>query len=165
MYLSPDRAPGYTLCPPSSSLNEQTISPFMSHAHATVSSSPNFQLIINNALDEYKRRTKNDLITHPLAAQLQSCNSPGSILDVLQQQARGLDQSRSTINERWSRWLDPTVHVLYALSSTLGAGVGLVCLRTWTVLDLHSHIYLTGILTRECDIRRSRHSPFGLYPR
>ena len=98
----------------------------MSHAHPTASSSSNFQLIINNALDKYKRRTKNDLLAHPLAAQLQSCNSPDDILAVLQQQVQGLDRSRSS-DERWSRWLDPTVNVLYALSSTLAAGVGLVC--------------------------------------
>ena len=101
----------------------------MSHAHATGSSSSNFQLILNNALDKYKKRTKNDLLAHPLAAQLQSCNSPSSILSVLQQQLQGLGQSRSS-DERWARWLDPTVSVLYALSSTLAAGAGLVCLMT-----------------------------------
>jgi hypothetical protein len=103
--------------------------PFMSHTQPTVSSSSNFQLIINNALDKYKRRTKNDLLAHPLAAQLQTCNSPGDILAVLQQQVQGLDRSRSS-DERWSRWLDPTVNVLYTLSSTLAAGVGLVCLKS-----------------------------------
>ena len=101
----------------------------MSHAHPTVSSSLNFQLIINNALDEYKKRTKNDLLMHPLAAQLQSCNSPGAILAILQQQVRGLDQSRSS-DERWSRYLDPTVNVLYTLNEIIGAGVGLVRLIT-----------------------------------
>ena len=101
----------------------------MSHSHPTVSSSSNFQVVINNALDQYKLRTKNDLLAHPLAAQLQSCNSPSAILAILQQQVQGLDQSRS-YDERWSRWLDPTVNVLYGISSTLGAGAGLVCLRT-----------------------------------
>ena len=104
----------------------------MSHAQPSASSSSNsnnFQLIINNALDKYKKRTKNDLLVHPLATQLQSCDTPSAILAVLQQQVQGLDQSRSS-DERWSRWLDPTVNVLYALSSTLAAGVGLVCLMT-----------------------------------
>ena len=104
----------------------------MSHAQPTLSSSSNFQLVINNALDKYKKRTKNDLLAHPLAAQIQTCNSPGEILAVLQQQINGQDQSRSS-DERWSRWLDPTVRVLYALSSTIAAGVGLVCLRTFTL--------------------------------
>ena len=96
----------------------------MSHSHPAASSS-NFQLIINNALKAYEKRTKKDLLAHPLAAQLQACNSPGAILAVLQQQVQGLDQSRSS-DDRWTKWLDPTVNVLFALSATLGAGVGLV---------------------------------------
>jgi hypothetical protein len=31
-------------------------------------------------------------------------------------------------DERWTKWLIPTVNVLYAFSTILGAGVGLVCL-------------------------------------
>lgn len=102
----------------------------MSYAStATSSLSSNFQLVINNALDEYKKRTKSDLLAHPLVAELQSCNSPSAILAVLQQQTHWLDQSRSS-DERLSRWLNPTINVLYALSSTLAAGVGLVRLMT-----------------------------------
>ena len=119
-----------TYDPPSSSLVRTNY--FMSHLQSTLSSTSNFQLVINNALDKYKKRTKNDLLAHPLAAQLQTCNSPGAILVVLQQQVNGLDQSRSS-DERWSRWMDPTVNVLYALSSTIAAGVGLVCLSTFTL--------------------------------
>jgi hypothetical protein len=97
------------------------------------SSSSNFQLMINDALNKYKRRTKKDLREHPLAAQLQSCDSPSAILVVLQQQVQGLDPSRST-DERWTKWLDPTVNVLFAFSSVLGSGISLVCLRTCTCL-------------------------------
>ena len=137
---------------------------FMSHptAHPTTSSS-NFQLIINSALEKYKKRTKFDLLAHPLAAQLRSCNSPSDILAVLQQQVQGLDQSQST-DERWTRWLGTTVNVIYALSSTLAAGVSLVCLRKRTFCDMYSDIRLAGILTRECDIYWSRCGPFSAYP-
>ncbi|KAI0276889.1 hypothetical protein BGY98DRAFT_934745 [Russula aff. rugulosa BPL654] len=90
----------------------------MSHAHP-ISTSSNFQLIFDNALESYKKRTKKDLLTHPLAAQLQDCRSPSSILDVLQQQLQELNQSRQR-SERWTRWLDPTVKVLHAFSETLG---------------------------------------------
>jgi hypothetical protein len=110
---------------------------FMSHTHPTASSSSNqasnFQLILINALDVYKKRTKKDLLAHPLVIELQSCNSPSDILVVLQQQLHGLDQSRRS-DERWTRWLDPTVNVLYSLSGTLGQGVGLVCFRSRTCL-------------------------------
>jgi hypothetical protein len=101
----------------------------MSHSNPTAPLSSNFQLIINSALDSYKRRTKNDLLTHPLAAQLQFSKSPSEILAVLQEQVQEIDQSQKS-DERLNRWLDPTVNVLYTLSATLGEGVGLVRLRT-----------------------------------
>jgi hypothetical protein len=63
----------------------------MSHSHPTAASSSNFQLIINNALKVYEKRTKQDLLAHPLASQLHACNSPGAILAILQQQIQGLD--------------------------------------------------------------------------
>jgi hypothetical protein len=72
--------------------------------------------------------TKSDLLAHPLAAQLQACDSPGAVLLVLQQ-VQELNHSRAS-DERLSRWLDPTVNVLYALSGALGEGVGLVCFNT-----------------------------------
>jgi hypothetical protein len=100
----------------------------MSHNQPAASSSSNFQLVINNALKAYEKRTKNDLLAHPLAAQLQTCESPGAILAVLQQQVLELDQSRSA-DDRWTKWLDPVVSVLYAFSATLGEGVGLVSPR------------------------------------
>ena len=105
----------------------------MSQPHPTASSSSNqasnFQLILINALDEYKKRTKKDLLKHPLVTKLQYCNSPSAILAVLHQQLQGLEQSR-TNDERWTRWLDPTVNVLYTLSGTFGEGVGLVRFRS-----------------------------------
>jgi hypothetical protein len=103
----------------------------MSHTHPTTSPSSNFQLIINNALKAYEKRTKKDLLAHPLAAQLQPCDSPGAILTILQQQIQEFSQSRAN-DERWSKWLDPTVNVLYAFSATLGEGVGLVYFWTST---------------------------------
>jgi hypothetical protein len=113
----------------------------MSHSHLAASCSSNFQLIINNALKAYEKQTKEDLLAHPLAAQLQACNSPGDIVTILQQQVQGLDQSRSS-GDRWTKWLDPTVSVLYSLSETLGEGVSLVSLRTWTFLRFAlSYIY------------------------
>jgi hypothetical protein len=104
----------------------------MSHAHPsdpTPASSPNFQLIFNNALKAYEKRTKCDLLAHPLAAQLQACDVPSAILALIHQQVQGLHQSQRG-DERLTKWLEPTVNVLYAFSTTLGEGVGLVCL--WT---------------------------------
>ena len=101
----------------------------MSHAHPTPASSPNFQLIFNNALKAYEKRTKSDLLAHPLVAQLQACDSPTAILALIHQQLQGFHQSQRG-DERLTKWLNPTVNVLFTLSATLGEGVGLVSL--WT---------------------------------
>jgi len=57
-------------------------------------SSHNFRLY--NALKAYEKRTKNDLLSHPLASQLQACQSPDSILAVLQQQVQELNISQAS---------------------------------------------------------------------
>lgn len=109
----------------------------MSHTHSTSISSPNFQSIFNTALKAYEKHTRSDLLSHPLAAQLQACDSPGAILAVIHQQVQGLHQSQRT-DERLTRWLNPTVNVLFALSATLGEGVGLVSVWTRILRDLLS---------------------------
>jgi hypothetical protein len=106
----------------------------MSHTRPTLVSSSNFQSVFNNALKEYEKRTKTNLLAHPLAAQLQPCDSTSAILAVIHQQVQALHQSRRS-DERFTRWLNPTVNVLYALSATLGEGIGLVCLDTSTRLS------------------------------
>ena len=98
-------------------------SPLMSHTHPT-STFSNFQLIFDNALKAYKKRTKKDLLNHPLADRLQACDSASSILTVFQEQVEELDESQRS-NERLTKWLNPTVNVLHAFSETL-EGVGLV---------------------------------------
>jgi ribosomal protein S8 len=88
-------------------------------------SSSNFRTIFVAAIRAYEKKTKTDLLTHPLATQLQSCSSSSDILAVLHDKVHDFDQSRSD-NERLSSWLNPTINVLYAFSATLGGGVGLV---------------------------------------
>lgn len=107
----------------------------MSQATSTSTSLSNFQSIFNTALKSYEKKTKNDLLAHPLAAQLQACNSPDDILAILQEKVKELDISRS-VDERLSKWLNPTINVLYAFSATLGAGVGLVSAIELTCLIL-----------------------------
>ena len=101
----------------------------MSHSQLATASSSNFQLIVNNALDAYERRTKKDLLVHPLSSHLEACDSPATILAVLEQQLKGLDEPRDG-DDRWTKWLGPTVNILCTLSDTLGEGVGIVSLRT-----------------------------------
>jgi hypothetical protein len=93
---------------------------------ASASASPSsFRNIFVAAIKAYEKKTKTDLLTHPLAAELQSCNSSSDILAVLYNKVNEFDQSRSD-SERLSSWLNPTINILYAFSATLGGGVGLV---------------------------------------
>ncbi|KAI9436481.1 hypothetical protein H4582DRAFT_2058807 [Lactarius indigo] len=94
----------------------------MSLSTLTAVSSSNFRTIFLAALKKYEKKTKTDLLTHPLATQLQSCNSSGDILAVLHDIVNEFDQSNSR-NERLSSWLNPTINVLYAFSATLGEGI------------------------------------------
>lgn len=77
----------------------------------------NFQSIFNNSLRKYKKQTREDLFLHPLAAKLQSCDSPHAVLPLLQEQAT---------DERLTSWLSPVVNAIYVLSSSLGEDANLV---------------------------------------
>jgi hypothetical protein len=88
-------------------------------------SSSNLKAIFVASLKEYEKKTKKDLITHPLMAQLQTCNSPTDILAVLRTQVQQFENSTSG-DDKLTRWLNPTVNVLFAFSSAIGTGVGLV---------------------------------------
>ena len=87
----------------------------------------NFTRIFQGACDEYQRLTGHNLYTHPFSAEIQSCNSPESILNVLQQQAQTLNKCRKG-NEKLLKFLNPIVNTLFVFSGTLGEGVGLVSL-------------------------------------
>ena len=98
----------------------------MSETHPTASSSSsNFQLVLDAALEAYEKKTKCKLLTHPLAARLQSCDSPTAVLSVLQDLIQQFDRRRAS-DQGLSNWLNPTINVIYAFSSAIGQGVGLV---------------------------------------
>ncbi|KAH9055857.1 hypothetical protein EDB83DRAFT_2614803 [Lactarius deliciosus] len=97
----------------------------MSKVPSTTTSSTHLETTFRSALEAYQKQTKKDIASHSLVAQLQSCDSPSAILDVLRAQFQALDQSQSA-DGKFTKWLDPTVHVLYAFSATLGNSVGLV---------------------------------------
>ena len=58
--------------PPASQIRHPNPLDLMSHTQPTPTS-PNFQLIFDNALKAYTKRTNNDLLEHPLADRLESC--------------------------------------------------------------------------------------------
>lgn len=132
------------------------------YSHFTADSPYNSELIIKNALEAYKKRTKRDLLAHPLTSELETCDSPTDILAVLQRQVQGLDQSWSG-DEQWIKRLDPTASVLFAFSARLGVCDSLVI---YAEVDTRCYAYLrsallAGILSRKCDFRRDWRSLFS----
>ena len=103
--------------------NQAPLTTIMSQVPSTSTSYTTFQTIFTAALKEYKKQTKTDITTHPLATQLQSCDSSSTIIAVLRTQVQTFNR---VTDERWTMWLDPTVNVLFAFSATLGSGVGVV---------------------------------------
>ena len=108
----------------------------MSQTHPTASSSSsNFQSVLDAALEAYQKKTKCKLLTHPFAAQLQSCDSPTAVLSVLQDLIQQFDRRRAS-DQRLSNWLNPTINVIYAFSSAIGQGVGLVSPNQLSFLNM-----------------------------
>jgi hypothetical protein len=101
----------------------------MSRTHPNASSSSNFQSAFDAALGVYEKTTKSKLLTHPLAAQLQSCDSPTAILSILQDLSQQINRRRND-DERLTNWLNPTVNILYAFSTTLSQVASLVSLNS-----------------------------------
>ena len=87
-----------------------------------------FVSIFSAALETYKRKTDKDLTSHPLLPSLQYCDSPEAILTVLREQIPTFSRSQSGDDEL-TKWVIPTVNVLYAFSTALGQGVALVNIK------------------------------------
>jgi hypothetical protein len=101
----------------------------MSAAASTSTSHSKFLPIFNAALETYKRKTKRDLASHPLLSSLQSCDSPEAVLTVLRDQIPAFNQSENQ-DDRLTKWVIPTVNVLYMFSGTIDQGVGLVNIKS-----------------------------------
>jgi hypothetical protein len=100
-------------------------------------SQSNFVSIFNASLESYKCKTKKDLVSHPLLPSLQSCESPEAVLTVLREQVPAFNQSQSC-DDGLTKWVTPTVNVLYSFSGTIGQGVGLVNINTFRRRDFLS---------------------------
>ncbi|KAH9006044.1 hypothetical protein EDB84DRAFT_1573041 [Lactarius hengduanensis] len=95
-----------------------------------------------------------DIATHPLAAQLKSCDNPGAILAVLRAQV----QRSQSADEKLTKWLDPTVNVLHAFSETIGNAVGLA-FPPATVIFTGIGVLLQAIK----DVRAGQHALVDLF--
>jgi hypothetical protein len=108
----------------------------------------NFTSIFDAALEEYKRLTGKNLHTHPFATAFDVCSTPETILDVFRRQARAFDAFHQG-DDKLMIWLNPTVHVLFTLSATLGEGIGLVSLSF--LYCVCSNALSLAIFTRQDD--------------
>ncbi|KAH9170906.1 hypothetical protein EDB89DRAFT_2243791 [Lactarius sanguifluus] len=94
----------------------------MSSPSQTAAPSSIFKSMLDAALDEYKKKTGNDLLAHWLANELRTCDSVDGVLDILRDQAKAFEQSG---DQKLMKWIDPLVHVLYTFSGALSDGVSL----------------------------------------
>lgn len=94
----------------------------MSQTPPTATSNSNYRSIFDSALEAYKKKTGKDLTSDPLLRRLEAGRSPDDILDILQEHITGFDQSLSS--DGLTKWLNPTVNVLYAFSMTIGNSLG-----------------------------------------
>jgi len=89
------------------------------------SSSSSYQLIFDNALAAYKKKTGKDLKSDPLLTRFQSCNTPDAVLELLRGQIPEFGQSGSSSNGLTNR-LNPTVNIISTFSATVGDALSLV---------------------------------------
>ena len=99
----------------------------MSSSFQTPESFSHLKSILDAALSEYKSKTGNDLKNNSLAKEIQGCESTEAVLDLIQREARAFDKFRDG-GKRLMKWIGPSVNVLYTISTTLGQGIGMVCI-------------------------------------
>jgi hypothetical protein len=103
-----------------------TDSTFNSHLFVTSemsdrSGSARFQVIFEASLQEYEKQTGIALAKHPLAQQLQHCDSVESVSAILQEKLLACSEFRG--NDRLSKSLNSVVSVLSKLSASVNLGL------------------------------------------
>ena len=99
----------------------------MSRSPAEPAPRSKFEVIFDEALKTYEKKTGKDLKSDPLLRTLEACKSPNETLSELQRQIPGFDLSENSDN-RLTNWVNPVVNVLYIFAQTIGGAVGLVSL-------------------------------------
>jgi fungal STAND N-terminal Goodbye domain len=111
------------------------------------SSSSSIRSLFDAALQDYAAQTGTKLRDHPLAKELQNCDSLDSISSVLQKEAQRFHEFRGD-DGKIMKSLKSVVHVLYNFStgSALGEGIGIVCPKSLlpiSVSNMHSVAMVT----------------------
>ena len=85
---------------------------------------PNFQSILD-ALDRYAEQTGINLNENPFADKIHGCDSPSSILLLLQENVKMFKEYRDQ-HRKFIDCLSPVVQFVHAFSDVLGEAAGLV---------------------------------------
>ena len=128
-------------------------------ARSSSMSLSSFHSTFREAILTYNKRTKNDLLFHPLAPLFQSCNDPAVALSLLQRHAQQSPQPRIS-DEQLKSMLTPTLNGLYAISSSDGEGVGLVLVDSYPIGRSFNGVF-SGIIAGESYLSCHWHPPFG----
>jgi hypothetical protein len=97
----------------------------MSSPSQSPTSSTRFKSILDNALTEYQKKTKKNLLDYWLSTELKSCESIDAVLDILRDQAKAIERT-SAADRRLMERIGSSVNVLSSISDTLGEGISLV---------------------------------------
>jgi hypothetical protein len=84
----------------------------------------NFQLVLD-ALDKYAKQTGISLKESPFAEKVLGCDSPGSILLLLQENVKVFKEYRDK-NRKFIDCLSPVVQFVHTFSDIIGDAAGLV---------------------------------------
>ncbi|KAH9023919.1 hypothetical protein EDB85DRAFT_297475 [Lactarius pseudohatsudake] len=79
--------------------------------------------ILDVALNEYRKNTGNDLLSHPLAIELQRCDSVEGILAILQRQANTFEQQCRDANRGLMKWIRSSI---FPPAKPIFTGIGIL---------------------------------------
>jgi len=108
------------------------------------SPSSRLQVLFESALNDYEKQTGTKLTEHPLARQLETCDSVESVTAVIQGQARDFGESKGT-DGKVSKSLQRAVSVLYPLST--GAVLGEATSVVRLVVLMSNAAFLTFVFS------------------
>lgn len=88
-------------------------------------SASDYDEILGNALNDYKKQTGQDLGTHTFALKPSNFGSPEAVLEVLRDKVQAFDDD----NEMLMTWLESYVHLLFTVSRKLWESTETVSLK------------------------------------